>query len=307
MPESSPGNSSAVTPLNSSKRVVLLAATMSSFLSPFASSSINIALPEISTTLSLDAVTLSWISTTYLLASAMFMIPFGRIADIYGRKRIFQYGIVVEVVASILCATANSGAWLITLRTLQGVGSAMIFGTGVAMLSSAYPANERGKALGINSAAVYSGLSLGPVIGGTMMEHFSWRSVFFLNALLGIIIAIAVFWKLKGDWTGARGEKLDYTGSIIYSLTLLSLIYGFSVLPGARGTGLIIVSIIGFIIFIRWEMRQQFPVININLFRHNTVFALSNLTSLMRMTFIISAAMCFIGIFTSIARGKTHS
>jgi MFS family permease len=121
------------------KRVVLIIAVMSSFLTPFTSSSVNIALPSIGTQLSLNAVALSWVATAYLLAAAAFLVPFGRTADIYGRKMIFRFGIIIDAIASILCATSSSGEWLIVFRALQGVGGAMIFGTGIAILTSVFP------------------------------------------------------------------------------------------------------------------------------------------------------------------------
>ena len=284
----------ATTP-NVSKGVVLLIATMSSFLTPFTSSSVNIALPSIGKILSLDAVSLSWVATAYLLAAAAFLIPFGRIADIYGRKRVFRIGIVIDAVASILCATSHSGAWLIFFRAMQGLGGAMIFGTGVAILTSVFPARERGRALGINVAAVYAGLSVGPLVGGFLTDHLGWESIFLLNAFLGLVVTVAVFWKLRGEWMGAKGERFDYTGSIIYSLALVTVMYAFSALPAVWAIWLIIVGVVGLGAFVRWEMRQEHPVLNIGFFRNNTVFAFSNLAALINYsaTFAVGFLMSF--------------
>jgi len=263
---------------------------MSSFLTPFTSSSVNIALPSIGTQLSLNAVALSWVATAYLLAAAAFLVPFGRIADIHGRKMIFRWGIIIDAVASILCAVSNSGEWLIIFRALQGVGGAMIFGTGIAILTSVFPANERGRALGISTAAVYTGLSAGPLVGGLLTGHLGWRSIFILNALLGLVIIVVVFWKLKGEWAEAKGESFDYIGSIIYSLALVAVFYAFSVLPALWGIWLIIIGVIGLAAFIRWEMRQRYPVLNIGFFRNNTVFAFSNLAALINYSATFAVA-----------------
>jgi EmrB/QacA subfamily drug resistance transporter len=272
------------------KRVVLIIAVMSSFLTPFTSSSVNIALPSIGTQLSLNAIALSWVATSYLLAAAAFLIPFGRAADIYGRKMIFRWGIIIDAVASVLCATSNSGEWLIVFRALQGVGGAMIFGTGIAILTSVFPANERGRALGISTAAVYTGLSAGPLVGGFLTGHFGWRSIFWLNALLGLVIIIVVFWKLKGEWAEAKGERFDYVGSIIYSLALVAVFYAFSVLPALWGIWLIIIGVIGLAAFVWWETRQKQPVLNISFFRNNTVFAFSNLAALINYSATFAVA-----------------
>src|SRR5574341_1209540 len=148
------------------KRPALVVASVASFLTPFMGSSVNIALPVIGREFAMDAVLLSWVATAFLLAAAMFLVPLGRIADIYGRKKIFSYGIAIYTASSLLAAISMSGFMLIGARILQGFGGAMIFGTGVAILTSVYPPGERGKALGINVAAVYLGLTLGPFFGG---------------------------------------------------------------------------------------------------------------------------------------------
>jgi len=287
-----------------SKNIVLLIAMMSSFLTPFLSSSINIALPTIGESLSLDAISMNWVATAYLLASATFLVPFGRLADIRGRKIIFQLGMVINIVGSILCAVSPSGAWLISFRALQGLGGAMFFGTSTAILTSVYPANERGKALGFSVASVYTGLSVGPLIGGLMTQHFGWQSVFVLNAILGIIISALVFSRLKGEWVEAKGEKFDYIGSLLYCIGLVLLIYALSVLPALWGFELIALALLGFAAFVRWELGQEFPVIRIELFRDNSLFFFSNLAALINysatfaVSFLLSLYLQYIGGFT---------
>lgn len=261
------------------KSVVALIAALSSFLTPFTSSSVNIALPSIDRDLSLNAISLSWIATAYLLAAAMFLVPFGRIADIYGRKKIYVAGVIIDAAASVMCAVLPSSGGIIFFRGMQGLGGAMIFGTGIAILTSVYPAQERGKALGINVAAVYTGLSAGPLIGGLLVEHLGWRSIFFLNALLGAIIIVLVLLKMTGEWKEATGEGFDSTGALIYSLSLVALIYGFSVLPHFFGGGLIVAGGIGLYGFAVWEKRARHPLLDIILFSKNRVFRFSNLAA----------------------------
>jgi len=272
------------------KRMVLLVATMASFLFPFMGSAVNIALPSLGRELSLDAVTLGWIATAYLLSSAALLVPFGRIADIYGRKKIFTCGIVIFTFASFLSGMASSAAMLISFRVLQGIGASMLAGTGVALLTSVFPANERGKVLGINVAAVYIGLSLGPVLGGILTQHLGWRSIFFINVPLGLVVIGVVLWKLKGEWTGAKGEKFDSVGSVIYSLALVALVYGFTLLPAMLGVWLIVGGVIGLSAFIRWEIRVKSPVLDISLFRNSRAFTFSNLAALINYsaTFAVS-------------------
>jgi EmrB/QacA subfamily drug resistance transporter len=286
------------------KRVVMLIAAMSSFITPFTFSSVNIALPSIGRDLQLNAVSLGWVATAYLLSSAAFLVPLGRLADIRGRKRVYLVGISIDAAASVLCATAPSGTWLIIARALQGLGGAMIFGTGIAILTSVFPPQERGRALGLNVAAVYAGLSVGPVIGGTLTERLGWQSIFYLNALLGLIVIVAVVWKLKGEWAGARGEKFDLPGSVIYCITLVAIIYGFSELPNLTGVWLVLAGAAGATAFVMWEVRQSHPILDISFFRRNIVFRYSNMAALINysatasVTFLLSLYLQYIKGFS---------
>jgi EmrB/QacA subfamily drug resistance transporter len=277
-----------------SKGVVLLVATMASFVFPFMASAVNIALPSLGTELSLDAVTLGWIATAYLLSSAALLVPFGRIADIYGRRKIFTCGIGIFTLSSLLSGLANSATMLISCRVLQGIGGAMLAGTAVALLTTVFPANERGKVLGIAIATTYMGLSLGPVLGGVLTGHFGWRSIFFLSAFLGLLVIGVVLWKLKGEWTGAKGQRFDLAGSVIYALGLVALVYGFTLLPAPLGAWLIIGGAIGLSAFTRWEVKTRSPVLDLRLFRNSKTFTFSNLAALINysatfaVTFLIS-------------------
>ena len=228
-----------VDPDTALKRTVLFIACLSSFIVPFIGSSVNIALPTIGKEFKIDAVTLGWVPTSYLLASAMFLLPFGRIADIYGRKKIFLAGTIIYTFGSLFSALSFSGPMLISCRVIQGIGSAMTFGTSMAILTSVYPLKERGWAIGITTATVYSGLSLGPFLGGFFTQHLGWRSLFYFNVPFGLVIIILVFWQLKGEWAEARGEPIDFRGSVLYALTLLLVMVGLSLLPTGSGFGLI--------------------------------------------------------------------
>jgi EmrB/QacA subfamily drug resistance transporter len=288
----------------SSRRAALIAATLASFLTPFMDSATNVALPSISRELAMDAVTLTWIRTAYLLAAAMFLVPFGKIADIYGRKRIFTYGTVIFTFAALLIGLSTSAAMLISVRILQGFGSAMIFGTGVAILTSVFPPGERGRVLGINVAAVYLGLSLGPSIGGFLTQQLTWRSIFFITVALGLVAIMFVLWQLKGEWAEAKGETFDLIGSGIYALSLVILMVGVAQLPAMLGTGLIALGIIGLSLFATWELRAKNPVLNIGLLTSNRPFAFSNLAALINygatsaVAFLLSLYLQYIKALT---------
>jgi EmrB/QacA subfamily drug resistance transporter len=272
------------------KRVSLIILTLPSFLTPFAVSSVNIALPSIGREFAMDAISLSWVPSAYILSSATLLVPFGRVADLYGRKKIFSYGILIYTVSSLFLALSYSAEMVIGFRVIQGIGAAMIFAPAVAILTSVFPAEERGKALGINVAAVYSGLSLGPVVGGFLTQHFGWRSLFILNIPFGLMILFLTFWKLKGEWVEGKGERFDFIGAAVYGLTLISIMYGFSLLPGITGYGFILIGILGIFVLIKWETKVKHPLLNVDLFRKNAVFAFSNLAALINYsaTFAVS-------------------
>ena len=241
--------------------------------------SVNIALPSIGREFAVDAVTLSWIATSFILSAAVFLIPLGRIADIRGRKKVFIYGGAIFGAASIIAALAWSPDILIVARVIQGIGGAMLFGTVAAIISSVYPPGERGRAMGINIAITYLGLSLGPFLGGLMTQYLGWRSIFWLNAILCALLLVFTLWKLKSEWAEARGETFDLAGSIIYGAGLVAVMYGLSELPAWYGFLSLAAGLAVLLAFVKWESSTESPVLDITLFRNNQVFAFSNLAA----------------------------
>jgi len=282
------------------KRSALFVTTLAAFFSPFGVSSVNIALPSIGKEFLMDAILLSWVTTAYLLAAAMFLVPFGRIADIYGRKRTFTYGMMIFTLGSIGSAISNSSMMLVCFRVLQGMGAAAIYPVGTAILTSVFPSRELGKVFGINVAAVYLGYSFGPFFGGFLTHYIGWRSIFLVNMVGGMVVIVLIFWKLEGEWHGAKEEKFDLPGSIIYSIILLLIMYGFSQLSTMLGACLVLLGVLGILVFIRWETKMRSPVLDINLFRKNRVFAFGNLATVINygatsaVTFVLSLYLQYI-------------
>ncbi|MBI9086320.1 MAG: MFS transporter [Desulfobacterales bacterium] len=278
----------------------LIVATLTSFLLPFMGSSVNIALPEIQKDFSVDAVTLSWVATAFLLAAAVSLVPFGKLADIYGRKKVFFYGTLLYTLASLACGVAPSAAFLIVARIFQGAGSAMIFSTGIAILSSVYPPEQRGRVLGFNVAAVYTGLSCGPFFGGMLTAYLGWRSIFFLNLPLCLLIVYLIVTRLHSEWAEARGEAFDMVGALIYAGAVIALMLGFARLPGFAGLILTGAGLAGFGVFAVWEIRVRFPVFEVRLFTENRVFAFSCIAALINysatyaVTFLLSLYLQYI-------------
>ena len=266
-----------------SKRVTLIIVSITVAVIAFMMSAVTIALPTIGKEFAMEAVLLGWVVTAMTFPQAAILLPVGRLADIYGRKRIFLCGMVVFTVSSFLCATAGSAVSLIAYRLLQGIGGGMVFGTSLAILTSVFTPGERGRALGISSAAVFLGISAGPFLGGVLTQHLGWRSIFFLNAFLCLVVIGLTFWRLKGEWAEARGERFDVFGSIIFGISLVVMLYGLTVLPTTLGIVLIVLGVLGLLAFVRWEARMESPILDIGLFRKNTVFVFSNLAMLVHI------------------------
>jgi len=293
----------------SAQRVALLVTTLSSLLTPMMGSAVNIAMPAIAKDFAMDAVLLSWVASSYLLAAAIFLLPFGRLADIVGRKKIFMIGTGVFISASLLAGLAPGTSVFLFARLVQGIGAAMIFGTGIAILTSVYPPHRRGWVLGINVAATYTGLSLGPFVGGLLTQYLGWRSVFLLNVPLGLLVLAAVWLKMPQEWADSRGEPFDWKGSLVYLLMLTAFMLGFTWLPRLLGVVLLLAAAGALPLFMNWETRHAHPIFQADLIRGNTVFAFSNLAALINysatfaITFLLSLYLQYIKGFTPRAAG----
>jgi EmrB/QacA subfamily drug resistance transporter len=277
------------------KRSVLLVATFAAFLTPFLGSAVNLALPSIGKELHADAINLSWVISSFILASAVFLLPSGRLGDIIGRKKVFSYGIILFTISSFLIIFSGSITTLIALRILQGFASAMIFGTSLAIITSVFPQGERGRALGINITAVYFGLSAGPVIGGFLTQLLGWRSIFAFLVPVGLVSSYFIFKKMNVEWAEAKGEKFDWRGSVIYGIALLSFMYGFSKLPSLLGWICLASGILMAVAFLFFEKRIAYPVFDAQLILRNKVFAFSGLAALINYS-----ATSAIGFFMSL-------
>ena len=291
------------------QRTALLVTTLSSLLTPMMASAINVALPAIGREFAMNAVTLGWVASAYLLAAAVFLMPFGRLADIVGRKKVFTIGTVVFSLASLLAGLSPNAWSFLCFRVLQGTGGAMIFGTGVAILTSVFPPQRRGWVLGINVGATYTGLSLGPFVGGLLTQSLGWRWLFLLNVPLGLLVLAAVRLRMHQEWADCRGESFDWLGSLGYMAMLTAFMLGFTWLPGWRGALLLLAAAVLFPLFIWWESRSAHPIFQARLVRGNTVFAFSNLAALVNYSatfaigFLLSLYLQFIKGFTPRAAG----
>ena len=262
------------------ERIIALSITsVSSFISAFSGSAFTLAAPTMASELNINTPELSWIMTIYILATAMLQIPFGKIADNFGRKKIYLIGTIIFSSSALVLGFMNSATTIIIMRFIQGVGGALVFATGTAILTSVFPSDKKGLAFGINIGSVYLGLTVGPSLGGFLTYSLGWRSVFFSVVPFGILVAFFVAFLLKGEWKAETKEKFDWIGSLVYILTLFMLLYGFRTLPNYYGYGLIGASIFTFVFFIIWEWKIEYPILQLRLFKNNRFFSFANLAA----------------------------
>ncbi|MHA2035150.1 MAG: MFS transporter [Promethearchaeota archaeon] len=279
------------TPIPKNRKFILITIFFSSFLTAFSTYTTVISARVIGIELGMDVVTIGWVSTIFILAAAMFQIPFGKIGDLYGRKRLFLSGIILFTIASILLAFVDTSITFITFRFIQGLGAALIYATSNAILTASYPPNQRGKVIGISVTGVYIGLTLSPLLGGILIQNIGWRSQFWFNIPFGALIILIVLFKVKNEWKSEKRDKIDYLGSIIYASFLFFLIFAFSLLPSTLGYIFIIVSILGVVVFYIWEKRISNPMLNFDLFRNNRYFSFSCLVSIFFYVSTIALAL----------------
>jgi EmrB/QacA subfamily drug resistance transporter len=297
IPAAAPSNNAA-----KNKKAVLGLALLTGSVGAFMTSALNVALPVINQEFKPGAIALNWVITAFALSWAVFSIPVGRLADMFGLRKFTIYGIIIFLAATVAAIFANSIGILIMLRAVQGLGSAILGGTVVAMISITFPAKERGKALGIYISSVYAWLAAGPFLSGLITEYLNWRSVFIFALPFSLAVLGLVLWVIKGEWVGARGEKFDFSGSVIFGLALFALIFGFSEIKQITGILLTIAGAAGIFLFLVWENHVTSPLLDVKAFRHNHPFIFSNLASL--ITYSATAAISYLlSLYLQIVKG----
>lgn len=269
------------------------AAIITSFIGPFSGAGINVAIPELAAEFSATAGELSWTVFGFLLGSAMFILPAGKLSDIYGYRRVYNIGLWLFAITIILGGLSPSVYFLNSIRFVQGCIMSLIYGPGMALLVSSQPSHKRGQIIGYSAAATYSGLSLGPVICGILCEFIGWRSIFFLTG--GVLhCSIALIRGIKQDWYGDRTAQIDFKGSLCYLTAAPLLLCGLSeIAQDYRGYVLLAGGLLALGIFTWIEYHAKYPCLDIRLFKGNLVFIFSNLASMLHYssTFALSFLM----------------
>ena len=255
------------------------------FMSALDGSVVNTLLPILSHALNTSVAGIEWVTTVYLLVISALLLSVGRAGDLFGHKRIYLFGFVLFVIGSALCGTARSSAVLIAFRVIQALGAAMLMGTGPAILTRSFPANERGKALGALGTFTYLGLTAGPSLGGWLATAFSWRVVFYINVPIGIVAILLGLRTVPEDRVAQQTERFDFVGAALFTSGLTALLVALNQ-GHSWGWGspailaLIAASVVVLGAFIRFERRRKSPMLDLSLFG-NRVFSASSVSALL--------------------------
>jgi EmrB/QacA subfamily drug resistance transporter len=264
-----------------SPRAVLATVCLAQFMVPLMFTSVGVALPSMGRELGASAMQLSLVEQAYALALAMAMLTFGRMGDVFGRRRVFLGGLSLFSALTLALSLAQNIWLLIFLRWAQGVGAAMLLSGSLALVASVFPPEVRGQKIGVVSALTYTGLTAGPLLGGFLTTALGWRSVFWTVVPLGLLAVFLCLTRMRGEWKEAHGESMDWTGSLVYSASLALFTFGAAHLAdGVEGWGLTLAGSLGFAFFVRRESRTTHPLLDVSLLRSNRFFTLSCLAAM---------------------------
>ncbi|HEY3421424.1 MAG TPA: MFS transporter [Methanomassiliicoccales archaeon] len=282
--------------------VVLSVTTIGILMASIQSSALLISLPEMMSSLHMDFLTVMWVILVYMLVTTVAVPVFGRLADMFGRKRLYVLGFAIFSLGSLLCALANAqyqGYDLVGYRIIQGIGGALMMANGAAMVVDAFDARKLGFGLGVNMVAGGAGIVLGPLVGGAL-SPLGWQWIFLINVPLGVIGTIWAFVRLREPIKMPKGQSFDWAGSSIFTigLTAFLLALTFIAFPGMMGMEMIYLLFaaggIGIIAFLYIQTRSRYPMMDLTLF-HDRVFALGNTTFFLNS--LCRGAVLFLLIF----------
>jgi EmrB/QacA subfamily drug resistance transporter len=260
------------------KWVALSVTTVGSFMSSLDSTIVIVGLPTILQKLHASIIHGVWIITGYALMTTILLVVLGRLADLYGRVKLYNLGFAIFTIGSLLCALSHNGEQLIIFRFLQGAGAALLMANSVAIISDAFPVGELGMGLGTSMMAVNLGAIVGYSLGGIMIQYFGWPSIFLINVPIGIFGTIWGYLKLKEISVRPVGEKFDYAGSILYcvGLTVILLALTIGNPLSVRNIAILIAGLAIFVAVIFVELKQKHPTLDLQLFKIR-LFAAGNL------------------------------
>jgi EmrB/QacA subfamily drug resistance transporter len=282
-----------------------------SFMATMTASIVNVGLPPITAALHTDITTAQWVVTAYLLVITSLLPLVGRLGDIWGRRTVYGFGFIGFTAGSLLCGIANSIGLLIGFRVLQAVGAAALMANSMAIVTGSFPQSERGKVLGVIGTVVALGSLSGPGIGGLLVEHFGWHSIFFVNIPVGILGYAGVRLILPVDRDLCQ-ERIDYLGAIFFTASMVSFLLALSYGTEWSWTSLTTITCVSFAlivfgVFVWYETRIEQPMLELTIFK-NMAFSAGNLAGFLSFTAMFTNTMLlpfFLHDVLSFAPAKT--
>jgi EmrB/QacA subfamily drug resistance transporter len=262
------------------KWMVLSVTTVGLFMAGLDTTIVVIGLPTILQNLHANIVEGVWIITGYRLMLTILLVLLGRLADLYGRVRLYNLGFAIFTVGSFLCAISQTGAQLVIFRFVQGAGAALLFANSAAIIADAFPKEQLGTGMGINMAATNLGSVVGYTLSGIMLHFFSWRAMFLINIPIGILGTYWGYTRLKEISLRPTGQKFDYAGSILYCIVLSTVLLALTIgnPTSIRNIAILAGGLALFVVMIFIELKQKYPTLDLTLFRIR-VFAAGNLAT----------------------------
>lgn len=276
--------------INNKRWLILAVVLIGPFMSTLDSSIVNVALPTMANKLGASLGAIQWVVTSYLIVIASTILIFGRIADLKGKNQVYQFGFLIFSIGSLLCGISNTLTLLIVSRIVQAIGAAMTMSCSQAIITSVFPGNERGRALGLSGTTVALGTMIGPPLGGVMVGLFNWESIFLINVPIGAV-AFLLGMKLLPKEHKESHESFDAVGAVIFLISIVALFWAMlsAETLGWRNAYILLsfaASVVCLIGFYFWEKKVEHPMLDFTLF-HNKLFTVS----------IICAFISFLAIF----------
>ena len=291
---------------------VLAVVCIGTFMVPLDASIVAVALPKMGPPLHLSYTEALWLQAAYLLVTSVLLIPFGRLADSLGRIRFYLAGTVVFGLASLGAALAPNGSLLIVARGVQGIGGALIFATSAAIVTVVFPPHLRGRAFGLNMMATYLGLTLGPLVGGVIVTHASWRWIFAINVPIAILTLIAGWGLVRAEGKaelGTNRSRVDLPGTALLAAALVALFLPLTFSPfwgwaNARSIVLLVLAVVFLVGFVLVEDRVRDPVLDLALLTKNRVFAAANSATFINYMAVFGVTT-LTAVFLEVVQGRS--
>jgi MFS family permease len=249
--------------------IIITISCLASLLQAYFGNITPIALPAMAKTFGLSNILQNWVTNIFLLTMGICAVPFSKLTGKYGVKKTFIISLILVLIGTIGTAISNSISLLFLSRIIQGIGGAGLCVNSMVIITDAISQENRGKAFGINLACVYIGIAMAPVLGGIITYNFGWNICFW--SMVPVIIAnLILLFFIKEENVKAAEDTFDWKGSIIFALAFASTIYGFSILNTINGIIFAILGLLLFLFFVKLELKTQYPIFDINLFKDSS-------------------------------------